>query len=125
MDSMGRGAGGSGRSAEDEQVARYARMLAALGAEARLRIFRLLLAAHPDGLVVGEIMPRAGVSASTLSHHLDKLRNEGLVSVQREGTFLRYRISAPAVRELLAFFYAECCSRNRVIDLAELAARPS
>ena len=124
MSEMGRGASGSGPAAE-EPVARYARMLAALGAEARLRIFRLLLAAHPGGLVVGEIMPQAGVSASTLSHHLDKLRNEGLVSVQREGTFLRYRISATAVRELLGFFYAECCSRNRVVDPAELSARHS
>lgn len=125
MSVLGRGGGESDGPAQEEPIARYARMLGALGAVPRLRIFRLLLAAHPDGLVVGEIMPQAGVSASTLSHHLDKLRNEGLVSVQREGTFLRYRVSAPAVRDLLAFFYAECCSRNRVIDPAELTARHS
>src|SRR6266545_1162480 len=92
-----------------EPVARYARMLAALGAEPRLRIFRLLVAAHPAGLVVAEIITRTGLAASTLSHHLDRLKNEGLVTVQRQGTYLRYRVNAPAVRELLSFFYAECC----------------
>ena len=71
-----------------EQTARYADMLAALGAEPRLRIVRLLLAAHPEGLVVGEIGSELGIPPSTLSHHLDKLKNEGLVSVRREGTFL-------------------------------------
>jgi ArsR family transcriptional regulator, arsenate/arsenite/antimonite-responsive transcriptional repressor len=103
-------------------TARYAQMLAAMGAEARLQIFRLLLAAHPDGMVVGEIMKETGISPSTLSHHLDKLRNESLVTVQRQGTFLRYRVNTPAVRELLAFFYSECCTRNPVIDLQELVA---
>ncbi len=73
----------------DEQIARYADMLAALGAEPRLRIVRLLLAAHPEGLVVGEIGSELGIPPSTLSHHLDKLKTEGLASVRRESTFLR------------------------------------
>jgi DNA-binding transcriptional ArsR family regulator len=76
---------------------------------------RLLLAAHPVGMVVGELQSELGISASTLSHHLDKLRHEGLVKVQREGTFLRYLVDAEALRELLGFLYAECCTRNRAI----------
>ena len=71
-----------------EEVIRYADMLAAMGSEPRLRIMRLLLSAHPDGMVVGEIGTELDVMASTLSHHLEKLKNEGLIRVQREGTFV-------------------------------------
>lgn len=96
-------------------VARYADMFAAMGTESRLRIMQLLLSAHPDGLVVGEIQAELGISASTLSHHLDKLKNEDLIEVSREGTFLRYRASTAALQDLLGFLYAECCTRNRAI----------
>jgi DNA-binding transcriptional ArsR family regulator len=97
-------------------VARYADMMAAMGAEARLRIVRLLLSAHPQGMVVGEIQAELGIGGSTLSHHLDKLKNEGLVRVKREGTFLRYAAQAEALRELLNFLYAECCTRNHAVQ---------
>ena len=100
-----------------EQVARYADMLAAMGAEPRLRIMRLLLAAHPEGMVVGDIQAGLEIPASTLSHHLEKLRNEGLVMVRRERQFLWYTANAEALRELLAFLYEECCSRSRVVRL--------
>jgi ArsR family transcriptional regulator, arsenate/arsenite/antimonite-responsive transcriptional repressor len=106
--------------ARADPTPRYAGMLAALGAEPRLRIFRLLLAAHPHGRVVGEILDGVGMSASTLSHHLDKLRTHNLVTVERQGTFLRYRANAAAVKDLLGFFYAECCTRNSVLDAREL-----
>ena len=98
-----------------EGVARYADMFAAMGTESRLHIMRLLLSAHPHGLVVGEIQSELGISASTLSHHLDKLKNEGLVDVKRESTFLRCTANTAALQELLGFLYAECCTRNQVI----------
>jgi ArsR family transcriptional regulator len=98
-----------------EDVARYADMFTAMGTEPRLRIMQLLLSAHPDGLVVGEIQSELGISASTLSHHLDKLKNEDLVQVKREGTFLRYSANSEALQELLTFLYAECCTRNKAI----------
>ncbi len=98
-----------------EQVTRYADMFSAMGTEARLRIMQLLLSAHPDGLVVGEIQEELDIPNSTLSHHLDKLRNEGLVNVQREGTFLRYTANTEALQELLQFLYAECCTRNKAV----------
>ncbi len=98
-----------------DDVARYADMFAAMGTESRLRIMQLLLSAHPEGLVVGEIQAELGISASTLSHHLDKLKNEDLIEVSREGTFLRYRASTAALQDLLGFLYAECCTRNRAI----------
>lgn len=95
---------------------RYADMFAAIGTEARLRILRLLLSAHPDGLVVGEIGAELGIPNSTLSHHLDKLKNEGLVRVQRQGPFLRCTANTDSLRELLAFLYEECCTRNRAVE---------
>src|SRR5882724_11536635 len=98
-----------------EDIPRYADMFAAMGTESRLRIMQLLLSAHPDGLVVGEIQAELGVSASTLSHHLDKLKNEDLVRVSREGTFLRCTANAGALQELLGFLYAECCTRNQAV----------
>ena len=99
-----------------EDVARFADMLSAMGTEPRLRIMRLLLSAHPQGLVVGEIQNELGISGSTLSHHLEKLRNEDLIRVQREGTFLRYSANTGTLQELLTFLYAECCTRNNAIQ---------
>src|ERR1700756_1013364 len=96
-----------------EQVAKYADMFSAMGTEARLRIMQLLLSAHPEGMVVGEIQEELDIPNSTLSHHLDKLRNEGLVQVRRESTFLRYTANTEALQELLQFLYAECCTRSR------------
>ncbi len=98
-----------------EQVTRYADMFSAMGTEARLRIMQLLLSAHPEGLVVGEIQEELDIPNSTLSHHLDKLRNEGLVEVRRESTFLRYTANTEALQELLQFLYAECCTRNKAL----------
>lgn len=98
------------------EIARFAGMLAAMGTEPRLAIVRLLLAAHPHGMVVGEIADELAMANSTLSHHLDKLKQEGLVTVQREGTFLRYAANAAALEELLGFLYAECCTRNKAVE---------
>jgi ArsR family transcriptional regulator, arsenate/arsenite/antimonite-responsive transcriptional repressor len=103
-----------------EQVAKYADMLSALGAEARLRIMQLLLSAHPKGLVVGDIQEELDIPNSTLSHHLDKLKNEGLVEVRRESTFLRYTAKTDALRELLQFLYAECCTRNKALKTQDI-----
>ena len=99
-----------------QDVARYADMFAAMGAEPRLRIMRLLLSAHPEGLVVGEIGEELEIPNSTLSHHLEKLKNEELVSMEREGTFLRYRANCEALANLLGFLYAECCTRNKAVE---------
>jgi ArsR family transcriptional regulator, arsenate/arsenite/antimonite-responsive transcriptional repressor len=98
-----------------EPVAKFAAMLSAMGTQPRLRIMRLLLSAHPDGLVVGDIQPELDIPNSTLSHHLDKLKNEELVNVRREGTFLRYTANTEALQDLLQFLYAECCTRNKAI----------
>jgi len=97
-------------------IRRYADMFSAMGTEARLRIMQLLLSAHPDGLVVNELGSELEIPSSTLSHHLDKLKSEGLVTVSREGTFLRYAANTEALAEILGFLYAECCTRNKAVE---------
>jgi DNA-binding transcriptional ArsR family regulator len=101
---------------DTELITRYADMLSAMGTESRLRIVRLLLSAHPDGMVVGDIGSELGIPSSTLSHHLEKLKNEDLLRVRREGTFLWYSANTKALEELLGFLYAECCTRNKAIE---------
>ena len=95
-------------------------MLSAMGTEPRLRIMQLLLSAHPDGLVVGDIQEELNIPNSTLSHHLEKLRNEDLVRVQRESTFLRYTANSEVLQELLSFLYSDACTRNRAIRPEEI-----
>lgn len=99
-------------------------MLAALGTEVRLQILRRLLSAHPTGLVVGDVQAQLGIPGSTLSHHLERLKSEGLVTVHRERTFLRYAANTAALQELLGFLFAECCSGNAVEAEAVVACCP-
>ena len=105
------------RSSKNEpDVARYADMFSAMGTEPRLRIMRCLLAAHPQGMIAGDIGSELYIPPSTLSHHLDKLKNENLVKVRRESTFLWYSANVEGLQELLGFLYAECCTRNKAIQ---------
>jgi ArsR family transcriptional regulator len=105
---------------DPNQVARYADMFSAMGTEPRLRIMQLLLSAHPEGLVVGDIQEELDIPGSTLSHHLEKLKSEGLVNVRRESTFLRYTANTEALQELLRFLYSECCTRNKALKPEEI-----
>jgi DNA-binding transcriptional ArsR family regulator len=105
---------------DSSQITKYADMFSAMGAEPRLCIMQLLLSAHPDGMVVNEIQAELGIPNSTLSHHLDKLRNEGLIDVRRQSTFLRYTANTAALRELLQFLYAECCTRSQAVKPQEI-----
>lgn len=107
-----------------ENVARFADMLAAMGAEPRLRIVRLLLAAHPAGMIAGDISTELDITPSTLSHHLDRLKREEVVTVRREGTFLWYIANTSALEELLQFLYAECCTRTTGISPARFVTPP-
>jgi ArsR family transcriptional regulator, arsenate/arsenite/antimonite-responsive transcriptional repressor len=109
-------------AARASQVARYADMFSAMGTEARLRIIQFLLTAEPQGLVVGDIQSELDIPSSTLSHHLDKLKSEDLVIVRREGTYLWYRANTDALKDLLGFLYAECCTRNRVVAPKEIVS---
>jgi len=112
------------KSAADVTV--YADRFAAMGTEARLRIMRLLLSAHPEGLVAGDIQSELDIPNSTLSHHLEKLKMEELVNVRREGTYLHYTANTETLQEVLRFLYAECCTRSKAIkaqDIVQLCCR--
>jgi len=76
---------------------------------------QLLLIAHPEGLVVGDIQTELDIAPSTLSHHLEKLKHEGLVTVRRDKKFLWYAANANALQELLGFLFAECCTGSGVV----------
>lgn len=95
-----------------------ANLFAALGHESRVAIIRMLLSSHPHGLVAGEIQAELDIAPSTLSHHLDALRHEGLVEQEREGRFLRYRAGTEKLQSLLSFLYAECCTREPLVSIS-------
>jgi DNA-binding transcriptional ArsR family regulator len=97
------------------KIARFADMLTAMGTEPRLRIVQLLLTAHPEGLVVGDILDALDVAPSTLSHHLEKLRHEGVVIVRRDKKFLWYTANTDALQDLLGFLFSECCGRTKAV----------
>jgi ArsR family transcriptional regulator len=98
---------------DSKTVARYARMLQALGTEPRLRLVRLLLSAHPLGMTASELAAQLGVPNSTLSHYLDKLKRNDLVGVRRQGTFLWYTANDELLQQLFRFLYEECCKGGR------------
>ncbi len=103
-------------------TARYADMFAALGSEPRLRIVRLLLSAHPEGLTVGDIQAELEIPNSTLSHHLEKLRMEGLVNSRKDRQWIWYSANSEALEDLLSFLYAECCTRSRAVEPIQITA---
>ncbi|PWK60027.1 ArsR/SmtB family transcription factor [Roseicyclus mahoneyensis] len=88
----------------------HSRALAALGHDARLAIFRLLVRAGPDGLRVGDIGEHLSLAPSTLAHHLSTLVDAGLVLQDRQGREVFNSVDVPAMRALVGFLTSECCS---------------
>ena len=103
----------------------------ALSSDVRLELFRLLVRHAPDGLVAGDIARQLDIPATNLSFHLKAILHAGLVSVEKEGRFLRYRANIPLMLDLVAYLTAECCAENpelcqsfRAASAAPLAALP-
>lgn len=92
---------------------------AALGQPSRLRIVRLLLSAYPKGLPAGEIQQELEVSAPTLSHHLDKLRQIGIVKAEKDRQWIWYSVQSDALKYLMDFLFEECCTRNQVVEVGD------
>ncbi|MBL0042329.1 MAG: helix-turn-helix transcriptional regulator [Xanthomonadales bacterium] len=84
--------------------------LAALAHDSRLRAFRLLVQAGPEGLPVGDIRDALDIPGATLSSHLNVLRHAGLVEDQREGRVIRCRANFTAMNALMAYLLENCCS---------------
>lgn len=91
-------------------------VFAALGQPARLEVMRQLLSAYPEAVAAGVIQEKLGIPASTLSHHLHKLREVGLVTSVRESQWIRYAARDDTLQSLLDFLYSECCARHAVVD---------
>lgn len=98
------------RSVED-----IAATFAALGQPSRLSIVRLLLSAYPKGLPAGEIQRELGIAAPTLSHHLDKLRQVGIVQAEKDRQWIWYSVQSDTLKYLIDFLFEECCTRNHVV----------
>ena len=110
------------RSVED-----IAATFAALGQPSRLNIVRLLLSAYPKGLPAGEIQRELSITAPTLSHHLDKLRQVGIVQAEKDRQWIWYSVQSDTLKYLIDFLFEECCTRNRVVnpetlELTDIAA---
>jgi DNA-binding transcriptional ArsR family regulator len=86
-----------------------AKQLEALGNPTRLQLYRTLVRAGHGGLPVNAVRERLGIPASTLSHHLQRLVLNGLVSQERQATTLICRAVYPAMTALLGFLADECC----------------
>ena len=84
----------------------------ALSSDVRLDGFRLLVKNAPDGLVAGDISRLLDIPATNLSFHLKALVQSGLVTVEREGRYMRYKASIPLMLDIIAYLTSECCSGN-------------
>ena len=84
----------------------------ALSSEVRLDLFRLLVRNAPDGLVQGEIARQLDIPSTNLSFHLKAIVQSGLVDVEREGRFMRYKANIPLMLEIIAYLTSECCAGN-------------
>ena len=78
----------------------------------RLDVYRLLVKTGLDGLVAGQIASALGLPPNNLSFHLKAMTHAGLLSVEQEGRYQRYRANIPLMLELIAYLTEECCSGN-------------
>ena len=99
-----------------------AKCLSEPGSPTRLSVFRLLVKAGPDGMVVGDIQRRLRIPASTLSHHIARLTWAGLIEQHRQGRRLHCFTRAGVIDDLVTFLSAECCTG---FDDAECADTPA
>ena len=101
---------------KSNSVEEIAATFAALGQPSRLNIVRLLLSAYPKGLPAGEIQRELDIAAPTLSHHLDKLRQVGIVHAEKDRQWIWYSVQSDTLKHLIDFLFEECCTRNRVVN---------
>lgn len=98
------------------EEAEVVKALGALAQETRLRIFRLLVVAGPEGLNPGHMAEELGIASTALSFHLKELSHSGLIASEREGRNLFYRASIPLMNDLLAYLTAHCCQGQACME---------
>ena len=94
------------------QTKQATKIFEALSSDVRLDLFRLLVKHAPDGLVQGDIAKELDIPSTNLSFHLKAIVHSGLVDVEREGRFMRYKANIPLMLEVIAYLTSECCSAN-------------
>lgn len=92
-----------------------AELLAALGHESRLTIFRLLVEAGPEGMNASAIGEKLGTAPATLSFHLAHLSRVGLIQGQRESRFIHYSANFSTMDKLIAFLTSNCCEGEQCL----------
>lgn len=95
------------------KLEQHASRLSALGHPVRLQILRLVVQAGDDGAAAGEIQARVELPPSTLSHHLKRLLDAGLLSSRSEGTYHYYSADYAALRALTDYLWQDCCKRGK------------
>ncbi|AUX43484.1 transcriptional regulator [Sorangium cellulosum] len=91
---------------------RHAEQLAALGHPVRLNVLRFVVQSGPEGAPAGEIQEHVKLAASTLSHHLKRLVDAGVLKSREEGTFHYYSADYEALRTLTSYLWEDCCKRG-------------
>lgn len=94
------------------QSKQASKIFEALSSDVRLDLFRLLVKNAPDGLVQGDIAKQLDIPSTNLSFHLKAIVQSGLVDVEREGRFMRYKANIPLMLEIVGYLTEECCSGN-------------
>ncbi len=94
------------------KLEQHAEQLSALGHPVRLKILRFVVQAGVAGVPAGDIQTHVDLAASTLSHHLRRLSDAGVLSSRAEGTFLFYSADYPALRRLTDYLWEDCCKRG-------------
>ncbi|MDR2112346.1 MAG: helix-turn-helix domain-containing protein [Candidatus Accumulibacter sp.] len=89
-----------------------AKLFEVLSSDVRLDIFRLLVKHAPEGLVAGEIAKQLDLPSTNLSFHLKTIAHTGLISLEKEGRFSRYRANIPLMLDVIAYLTAECCASH-------------
>ena len=90
----------------------HAEQLSALGHPVRLKILRFVVQAGPEGSAAGDIQSHVDLPASTLSHHLKRLVEAGVVSTRLEGTFHYYAADYSSLRALTDYVGEDCCKKG-------------
>lgn len=92
---------------------RHAEQLSALGHPLRLSILRFVVQAGDGGASAGEIQTHVDLPASTLSHHLKRLADAGLLKTRGEGTFHYYAADYQSLRTLTDYLWEDCCRKGK------------
>lgn len=95
------------------KLERHAEQLSALGHPVRLKILRRVVQAGPEGAAAGEIQAHVDMPASTLSHHLKRLVDAGLLTTRNEGTYHYYAADYGALRGLTDYLWEDCCAKGK------------